>query len=245
MKSITSTLFVLLIAAGCQQGPAPVDPSVITSRSAAWEEALNAGDVDALAELYAADARLMPPNAEAMTGREAVRASFGPMIDAGLSADLESIETRVIGDIGYNVGVYTLSSGDDVVDTGKYLETWALGDDGIWRYTNDIWNSDRPAVTEPQPEPMTHVMILHEVEDGDHWLDAWRGEDGRRMMFKANGAAHVHTFRSEDNPDLTGLVVAVTDMDALNAMLASEEGAAAAEADGVDLDNMTMLIETE
>jgi len=36
------------LLAGCNQAPPAADPSVITSRSAAWEAALNAGDVDAL-----------------------------------------------------------------------------------------------------------------------------------------------------------------------------------------------------
>lgn len=246
MKRMLLAVTILITLAACNQAPAPVDPSVITSRSAIWEEALNAGDIDALTELYAEDARLLPPNGEIAVGHDAVRAIFGGMIEAGLKGELNSLETRVAGDIGYNVGAYKLFAGDEVVDTGKYMETWARGDDGLWRYTNDIWNSDLPA---PAPEgdgmDLTHVMVLHEVEDGARWLDAWRGEDGRRTLFKANGAHHVHTFQSPDNPNLTGVVMAVHDMEALQAMLSSEEGAAAAAEDGVDLDNMTMLMEAE
>ena len=44
----------------------------------------------------------------------------------------------------------------------------------------------------------------------------------------------MHAFRSPDNPNLTGLVIAVDDMDALNAMLTSEEGQAAASATPYD-----------
>jgi hypothetical protein len=55
----------------------------------------------------------------------------------------------------------------------------------------------------------------------------------------------VHTFRSADNPNLTGLVVAVTDMDALDAMLTSEEGMAAAAEDGVKRDTMKVLGEAK
>lgn len=91
---------------------------------------------------------------------------------------------------------------------------------------------------------MTHVLITHEVEDAEHWLAAWRGENSRHELFEANGARHVHTFQNADNPNLTGLVVAVADMDKLMAMLESEEGQAAALADGVKLDTMTLLVET-
>ena len=108
--------------------------------------------------------------------------------------------------------------------------------------TNDIWNSDMP-VTGHGGDGNPHLMVLHEVEDGDRWLAAWSGEDSRRDQFKANGAAHVHTFRNADNPNLTGLVFSVADMDTFNAYLASDEVASAAAADGVNLDETTFLME--
>lgn len=92
---------------------------------------------------------------------------------------------------------------------------------------------------------MVHVTITHEVEDPEHWLAAWRGEDSRHKLFEDNGAMHVHTLQSADNPNLTGLVVAVADMDKFMAMLESEEGQAAAIADGVKLDTMVLLVETK
>ena len=69
--------------------------------------------------------------------------------------------------------------------------------------------------------------------------------DGRRQMFLANGAAQVHTFQDRDNPHLTGLVINVSDMDALNKMLASKEGFEAARADGVRMDTIKVLVEAE
>jgi hypothetical protein len=113
--------------------------------------------------------------------------------------------------------------------------------------TNDIWNSDMPAAPAApmHSPPKTHLMITHEVDDVERWLSAWRGEDSRHDLFKANGAKHVHTFRSADNPSLTGLVVAVEDLDALNAMLGSEEGMAAAAEDGVRQDTLTVLTEAK
>ncbi len=90
---------------------------------------------------------------------------------------------------------------------------------------------------------MTHVLITHEVEDAEHWLAAWRGPDSRHKLFKDNGAKMVHTFQDPNNPNLTGLVVSVADMDKFMAMLESGEGQAAAAADGVKMDTMVMLIE--
>lgn len=244
MKSTIVLTFATLIIAGCDQPSAPSDPSVITSRSDAWEAALNGGDIDTLVALYTSDARVMPPNAEMASGSEAVRAAFAGMIDAGFEGTLTSIEAAVSGDVGHNIGTYELTADGGPVDKGKFIEIWKRGDDGQWRIASDIWNSDGAAMP-AQAMPHTHMMILHEVEDGEHWMAAWRGEDSRHRLFRENGAAHVHTFRNADNPNLTGLVIAVSDMDAIQAMLDSEEGRAAAAEDGVDLDEMTVLIEAK
>ena len=246
MKKILVLVPFLLMIVACGQSAPATDPSVITSRSEIWETALNAGDIETLMANYTSDARILPPNEKAATGTEAVRAAFGSMIDAGISGSLTSMEAAVSGDIGYNVGNYALTADGEVVDTGKYLETWQRGADGQWRISNDIWNSDMPAAPAAMPMgdgPKTHLMITHEVDDVEHWLAAWRGEDSRHALFKANGAAHVHTFTTADNPNLVGLVIAVKDMAALNAMLESEEGVAAAAADGVRGDTITVLTE--
>jgi len=92
---------------------------------------------------------------------------------------------------------------------------------------------------------MTHLVITHEVEDADRWLAAWQGEDSRHKLFMANGAAHVHTLQDPDNPNITGLIIAVADMDALTAMLESEEGQAAAAEDGVKPETMKMLVQAK
>ena len=254
MKRLLIALSSMFILAACSQSQPSTDPSVITDRGDEWEAALNAKDIDALVELYEVDARIMAPNRPTAVGRDAVAEEFGAMIDAGLSVDLTSVEVVVSGDYAYNVGTYVLTAGDTQIDTGKYMESWHRGDDGQWRYTNDIYNSDTP-VAAPEPEPMsggamsdgpmTHVMISHEVEDAERWLAAWSGEDSRHKLFGENGAAHVHTLQNPDNPNLTGLVIAVKDMDALTKMLQSEQGVTAAAYDGVKTETLTMFIQTE
>ena len=246
MKKILVLVPFLLTIVACGQSAPATDPSVITARSEIWETALNAGDLDTLVARYTSDARVLAPNEKAASGADAVRATFGAMIDAGLNGSLTSIDAAVSGDIGYNVGNYTLTAGGEVVDAGKYVETWQRGTDGEWRITNDIWNSDMPAAPAAMPMgdgPKTHLIITHEVDDVERWLSAWRGEDSRHALFKANGAAHVHTFTNADNPNLAGLVIAVKDMDALNAMLGSEAGMAAAAEDGVRQGTLTVLTE--
>jgi ketosteroid isomerase-like protein len=245
MKKLAILIPLIFIAAACTQSAPATDPTVITSRSAEWDAALNAKDIDGVVALYTDDARMMAPNMEMGTGSDGVRAAFSGMIEAGLSVKLTSIDAIVAGDIGYNVGTYVLTAGDEQADVGKFVETWARGDDGVWRISNDIYNSDLAAAAAEPSMPMTHLVITHEVEDVDAWMAAWRGDDSRHKLFGDNGAAHVHTFSNPDNPNQTGLVIAVKDMDALTAMLGSEEGQAAAAEDGVKADTMTMLAEIE
>jgi uncharacterized protein (TIGR02246 family) len=242
MKKLMTLFPLLLVISACGQDAPSTDTAALETRSDAWIAALNAKDVDALVDLYTDDARLLPPGDAMTSGKDGVRAAFGGMIEAGIGGETKRIETTVLGNVGYIVGTFTLEAGEELLGTGKYIETWHRGDDGQWLISNDIFNND------PSPKPavdMAHIMITHSVDDADHWSAAWTGENSRKGMFKENGAAHVHAFRSADNPNLTGLVIAVSDMEAMNAMLTSEEGRAAAAEDGVRGDTMIMMTEVE
>ena len=240
MNKLFLILPLALIAGACGQAVDSGTP--FGSRDGEWQAAMNAGDADAIAALYAEDARLLPPNDKAMTGRDAVKAMFGAMIDSGASVELNPIEIESAGDVAYTVGTYVLSIAGEVADRGKYVEIWRRSADGTWLMSNDIWNSDMPAMGSGGGEK-PHVMAFHEVADFDRWIAAWRGDDSRHDMFKANGVAHIHTFQNADNPNLTGLVMAISDMDAFNAFMSSDAAAEAAAADGVDLEQTTMLNE--
>ncbi|MBT8095499.1 MAG: DUF4440 domain-containing protein [Gammaproteobacteria bacterium] len=241
MTRLIVSMTCLLVLGACAQDAAPGDPSDITSRSDAWEAALNAKDIDTLVSLYTDDARVMPPGYPLSTGSDAVRDAFSGMIAAGFTGTLTPVDTRVAGDIGYNVGTFELTMGDGTVTTGKFAETWERGSDGVWRISNDIWNDD--GSSEPAMGDKSHIVILHDVEDYDHWIAAWRGDNSRHELFEANGAAHVHTLQRVDNPNSAGLVVSVSDLDALFEMLESDAGQAAASEDRVVMDSMVVLKE--
>ena len=245
MIRLISVLPLLLAIAACGQGAPSTDTAGIEAGSDAWEAALNSKDIDALVNLYAEDARLLPPGGAMSVGHDGVRAAFGAMIDAGQSGVTTIVEATVSGNVGYIVGTFVVEAGGEQVGAGKYIETWHRGNDGAWRIANDIFNND--SMPKPKKHKMSHshVLITHEVDDADKWMAAWTGEDSRHKLFTDNGAAKVHTFRSADNPNLTGLVIGVRDMDALNAMLSSDDGQAAAAEDGVRKDTMVTLIETK
>jgi ketosteroid isomerase-like protein len=117
------------------------DKSAIESGAAKWMEAFSAKDIDAMAAFYAEDAVLLPPNAPAIFGRDAVRATIQEMFAAGIGIELEDLEMNVVGDLGYKAGRYRTRGEDgSLVDRGKYIEIWSKVD-GKWVLHRNIWNS--------------------------------------------------------------------------------------------------------
>jgi len=230
---------LIVTAAGC--APQATDQSAeLGALTDNWENALNAGDVDALVGIYSEDCVLMPPNADLMTGQDAARTAFGAMIAAGQTGELETIKAVAAGGVGYHVGTFLLrDASGKLIDRGKYLEGWQKVD-GEWKIVHDIWNSDWD-----QYASATTIAITHDVTDGDHWLAAWQGEDSRHGLFSEHGVANVRVFQNPEKPNQTGLVIDVTDMAAFQAMLASEEGATAKAEDGVIDKSMRVYMEVK
>jgi ketosteroid isomerase-like protein len=120
------------------------DKAILASATAAWLEAWKAKDADALTALYAQDAALLPPNAPAVFGRDAIRAAHKDGMAGSAGAELEDLEMWVAGDHGYKAGRYRMWNADgELVDRGKYIEIWTKID-GTWLIHRDIWNSSLP-----------------------------------------------------------------------------------------------------
>lgn len=247
MTKIAPLVSIILLLAACGT-PAPEPPAAalpsgsqeggaIVAQSRKWENALNARDIETLVGLYTSDARVMAPNAGMTSGAAGVRDAFGFMIEAGWTGELRSLETRMAGDIAYNVGTYRLKAGNDQVDQGKFIEIWRKVN-GEWRIASDIWNSDLPAAARTADVAM---FISHDVADVSKWSSAWRGENSRHDMFLKNGAASVQLFQDTGDPNHTGLAISVSDMEKLQGFIGSPQGTAAAAEDGVDLTSLTVF----
>lgn len=111
-----------------------------------WSRRFGAGDVEWIVARHAEDGRLMPPNAEAAVGREAIRQAWAGMATTeGLALSWEPTEARVSssGDMAYDIGTYTMTTPDGRTDTGKYVVVW-VKQNGEWKIAADIFNSNRP-----------------------------------------------------------------------------------------------------
>ena len=60
--------------------------SEISAATAEWVKLYNAGNVAGVTELYADDAKVMPPNSDFVTGKQGITAVFQGMLDSGAKA---------------------------------------------------------------------------------------------------------------------------------------------------------------
>ncbi len=84
--------------------------AMIRAHTAAWVEAYNAGDADKIVAGYTDDAVLMPPDAPAATGHEAMKQFLvGDMASAkaaGSTLTLDSDTVGVSGDLAWHSGTF-------------------------------------------------------------------------------------------------------------------------------------------
>jgi uncharacterized protein (TIGR02246 family) len=101
--------------------------------------ASNEGDAEALADLYAEDALLLPPDHEPIHGRTAIGEFWRQGTDTGL--EVSPLRLEVHGDVAYVVGRYRLPpTEEEAADSGQYVLCLKRQPDGDWKLTADIWN---------------------------------------------------------------------------------------------------------
>jgi uncharacterized protein (TIGR02246 family) len=164
-RTFAAHWMVLVLAAACRSAPgasppagssaaeplAAADIAAIRAADSAFSGAAGAGDAAAVASGYLPDARLLPPNAGTVEGREAIQKFWAGLLDAyrvRLDAVSDEIEGR--GDLAYARGHYTLdgtakaAGGAPLHDNGKFLEILRRQPDGSWRLAVDMYSSSLP-----------------------------------------------------------------------------------------------------
>jgi hypothetical protein len=86
---------------------------------------------------------------------------------------------------------------------------------------------------------MPKLIATHEVDDVAHWLAS-----PRRAEVFGSAVTNIRTFVDPQNPNRVGLSMDVSDMDAFQAVMASDEGAAAMKHDGVRPETLVILVES-
>ncbi|MDH3650595.1 MAG: hypothetical protein OEQ53_13010 [Saprospiraceae bacterium] len=90
---------------------------------------------------------------------------------------------------------------------------------------------------------MTTLIIFHEVEDGELWARSWEKRSGSRHEMFAQIGVTARNFRDPENPNSTGLILEVPDMERFQSFLTSEEVKKAMGEDRLKVETMRILSE--
>lgn len=96
----------------------------------------------ALDRVYTAGARILPPGAPMVSGREAIRKFWADLVQGAnaKSVRLTSVEIIAAGDGVVEIGRATLEFVDAPAPLeAKYVVYWRQ-EDGRWKWDVDIWN---------------------------------------------------------------------------------------------------------
>ena len=165
MTKMLLLLSVTALMPACQAGDKPASNAAEVNGTAAvdaaageqeirgqvdhWLQLVKAKDASAIAQLYAEDGAIMPPNAPIGKGRAAIQKTWASLMDTpgfNLTFSPEQIVASSSGDMALDRGTYQLMiapSGKPQSDTGKYVVVWRkIGNE--WKAAADIFNSDGP-----------------------------------------------------------------------------------------------------
>jgi len=86
---------------------------------------------------------------------------------------------------------------------------------------------------------MPTVIAYHDVSDTEHWLASPKREE----VFGPLGVRNIRTFVNPDNPTKVGVLMDISDMDAVMSFMQGQEAADAMSHDGVQPETLVMLVE--
>jgi len=157
IKMTRATILFLALAA-CAAEPAPPDNSSLEDFSMKWRAFYEAGDFEAMQDLYEPDAWLMTRDQPARKGVDEILAYFEASRETGAKATIsfEYEDETIEGDIAVKVAKWWLESpkaiGEPVRDSGRSLVIFKRGKDGIWRLWRDIDNHTPDVTFEDKPD---------------------------------------------------------------------------------------------
>jgi ketosteroid isomerase-like protein len=145
--------FSTLIMAGCvtfaYSQPTSATRKAIEANLKTFVEEYGKGNAAAVAQIYAVDAKLLPPNDKMVEGRANIEKFWAGAMGAGLKLTSLSITTltpagNLVVETGKYVSTMPGAGGATITDEGKYVVVWRR-EGRNWKIIRDIFNSDKPA----------------------------------------------------------------------------------------------------
>lgn len=150
----TSLIWLALLAADCRaDADVPAQAGEVAAIKALFDRhiaAFSAGDAAAFSVLFTDDAVMMPPDRQALTGKEGIRwglrVAFG-LISANVAGG--SLEVEIAGDWAYARRTYAVTltaktGGEKMEVVANWLDILKRQPDGSWKIHREMVNSDRP-----------------------------------------------------------------------------------------------------
>jgi uncharacterized protein (TIGR02246 family) len=135
---LSSILAAMLAAAS----PSSPDLAAIQHLDDIFSAKANAGDAAGAAELYAADAEILPPNAPLISGRAGIEKYWAAAIAQVTDVHLTAVDVKQLGPSALReTGTYQMQTKGPTpqVLKGKYVVIWRqVGSQ--WKMATDIWN---------------------------------------------------------------------------------------------------------
>ena len=152
---LLAAAFAALTACAQSAPDTSADQATLEAEAPVWFDHYSKGDADAVANLYAEDAVIMPAGAPPASGRAAIReylvADIAQSKAGGFTFKNGAVTgVGVSGDVAWLTGDFSvLDASGATVDGGKYLSVYTRTAEG-WKLIRDIWNSDNaPAAAPP------------------------------------------------------------------------------------------------
>jgi ketosteroid isomerase-like protein len=120
--------------------PTTIQEALRTTNQIFEEEVVRKRNFQALERVYTKDARILPPGAPMVSGRDAIIDFWKSAIE-GLGIEdgqLQSVDL-IVSDFITEIGRASLKLADGSGVDAKYVVTWKR-EDGSWKWHVDIWN---------------------------------------------------------------------------------------------------------
>ena len=120
-----------------------VDKEFILNMTTNVQDSWNQGKREPYLDRFSPEAVYMPPNMEALIGKDAIRDFANGFPDLKLKFSI--VEIMGSSQYAYVRGGYVLTTpADSLVDKGKFLSIWKKSPENNWLLTHDMFSSDLP-----------------------------------------------------------------------------------------------------
>ncbi|REL33799.1 DUF4440 domain-containing protein [Rhodohalobacter sp. SW132] len=116
--------------------------NTIENRNQEFMLRYNSGNAEGVSQLFSIDGEVLPPNADFVTGRDAIKKFWQAVMEMGIEQiQLKTSEVEHYGNTAIEVGnAILMNQNEEILDRSKYIVIWKLKG-GEWKLHRDIFNS--------------------------------------------------------------------------------------------------------